>query len=78
MKTMTCKQLGGSCDKQFRAETFEQMAELSRTHGVEMYKAGDIPHIEAMKKMQDIMKSPSGIKEWIENKIKEFEALPDD
>ncbi len=30
MKTMTCKQLGGACDEQFKAETFEQIAELRK------------------------------------------------
>ncbi len=30
MKTMTCKQLGGACDKEFQANTFEEMAELSK------------------------------------------------
>ena len=26
MKTMTCKQLGGACDLEFQAETFEEIA----------------------------------------------------
>ncbi len=26
MKTMTCKQLGGACDKAFSANTFEELA----------------------------------------------------
>ncbi len=30
MKTMTCRQLGGACDKKFHAETFDEMAELSK------------------------------------------------
>ena len=30
MKTMTCRQLGGACDLGFRAESFEEMAELSK------------------------------------------------
>lgn len=34
MKTMTCKQLGGACDKEFHAQTFEEMAELSKQHGM--------------------------------------------
>ena len=48
MKTMTCRQLGGACDMEFHAETFEEMAELSRQHGMEMYKKGDPAHLEAM------------------------------
>ena len=41
MKTMTCKQLGGACDKEFHANSFEEMAELSKRHGMEMFQKGD-------------------------------------
>jgi len=30
MKKMTCNQLGGACEKEFTANTFEEMAELSK------------------------------------------------
>lgn len=76
MKTMTCKQLGGACDKEFHANTFEEMAELSKKHGSEMFQAGDTAHLEAMNKMKDLMQNPNAMKEWFENKRKEFEALP--
>ena len=78
MKTMTCKQLGGACDMQFHADTFEEMAELSKTHGLEMVKKGDEEHYEAMNAMQEHMNSPEAIKEWFENKRKEFNSLPED
>jgi len=32
---MTCNQLGGACEKEFRAETFEEMAKMSKQHGME-------------------------------------------
>ena len=38
MKTMTCRQLGGACELEFRANTFEEMAELSKKHGMEMFQ----------------------------------------
>lgn len=76
MKTMTCKQLGGACDKEFKANTFEEIAEMSKAHGTEMYQKGDSPHLLAMKEMQELMKSPDGMKDWFENKKREFEALP--
>lgn len=41
---MTCKQLGGACKIVFHSETFEEMAELSKTHGMEMHKKGDESH----------------------------------
>ena len=78
MKTMTCMQLGGACDKKFRAETFEEIAEMSKMHGMEMFQKGDEAHLKAMRQMQELMKSPQEMKEWFDEKRKEFEALPDD
>jgi len=78
MKTMTCKQLGGACDLEFHAETFEEMAELSRNHGMEMVKQGDESHYEAMNIMQELMNTPERIKEWMETKEEEFDDLPED
>jgi hypothetical protein len=76
MKTMTCRQLGGVCDLEFHANTFEEMAELSKKHGMQMFQKGDREHMEAMQKMQELMKSPEAMNEWFENKRKEFGDLP--
>lgn len=78
MKTMTCKQLGGACDKEFHAKTFQEMAEISKRHAQEMYKKGDEKHIKVMKEMMEMMNDSSAMKEWMENKQKEFNALPVD
>ena len=75
---MTCKQLGGACDLEFRAETFKEIAELSKNHGMEMYQKGDEAHMKAMGQMQELMKSPESMNEWMESKQREFEALPHD
>lgn len=77
MKTMTCNQLAGACDKEFHAETFEEMAELSKQHGMEMFQQQDEAHLQAMKAMKDLMKEPGAMQTWFENKKKEFDALPD-
>jgi PHP family Zn ribbon phosphoesterase len=78
MKTMTCKQLGGACDKEFHANTFEEMAQMSKKHGMEMFQTGDAAHLKAMNEMQELMKSSESMKEWFENKRGEFNALPED
>lgn len=78
MKTMTCKQLGGACDKEFHANSFEEMAELSKKHGMEMFQSGDEKHLNAMNEMNELMKTPEAMIEWFENKRKEFDALPAD
>jgi hypothetical protein len=77
MKTMTCKQLGGACDKEFNANTFEEIAEMSKKHGIDMFQVGDDAHLKAMNDMQELMKSPEAMKDWFDNKRKEFDALPE-
>ena len=75
MKTMNCKQLGGACDQEFHANTFEEIAELSKAHGMEMFQKQDESHLEAMNKIQELMKKPGAMEEWLESKRKEFEGL---
>jgi len=72
---MTCKQLGGACDLAFKAESFEEIAELSKQHGTEMFQKNDGPHLEAMRKMMELMKDPNAMQSWFAEKKKEFEAL---
>ncbi|MBC8256929.1 MAG: DUF1059 domain-containing protein [Candidatus Marinimicrobia bacterium] len=78
MKTMTCKQLGGACDKAFRAETFDEIAGLSKQHGGEMFQQGDEAHLKAMNAMQQLMSSPESMEKWFDDKRKEFETMPED
>lgn len=72
---MTCKQLGGACDLEFHANTFEEMAEMSKAHGMKMFQQKDEAHLQAMNEMRELMKTPLAMKEWFDNKRKEFEAL---
>ena len=78
MKTMTCNQLGGACEKEFKANTFEEIEEMSKRHGMEMFQKGDEAHLNAMKKMKQLMTTPDALKEWFDSKRKEFEALSED
>ncbi|NQZ81082.1 MAG: DUF1059 domain-containing protein [Colwellia sp.] len=78
MKTMTCKQLGGACDKQFQANSFEEIAELSKSHGMEMFQKQDAEHLVAMGKISELMKQPQAMQNWFEAKKKEFDALAED
>lgn len=77
MKTMTCKQLGGACDLEFTAATFEEMAELSKQHGMEMFMKSDPDHLAAIQEIQKLMATPTGMQDWFADKKKEFEALPE-
>lgn len=79
MKTMTCKQLGGACDTTFSANSFEEIAAMSKSHGMEMFQKSDIPHLEAMNKMTELMKSADSdaMQNWMKSKKAEFDALPE-
>jgi len=78
MKTMTCKQLGGACELEFHANTFEEMAEISKAHGSEMFQKGDSEHIIAMNEMMELMESPQAMNAWFESKKKQFDQLPEE
>ena len=75
---MSCKQLGGACDLEFHANTFEEMKQMSQEHGMEMYKKGDEKHIKVMNEMMVLMKDSKAMKKWMDNKEEEFNALPND
>ncbi len=79
MKTMTCRQLGGACDKEFHADTFEEISEQSKQHGMEMFRKKDAAHLEAMNKMRALMESADSkaMQHWMQTKREEFNALPD-
>ncbi|WP_153914413.1 DUF1059 domain-containing protein [Shewanella sp. TC10] len=78
MKTMTCRQLGGACDEVFQAETFEQMAQLSKQHGMAMFQQQDPAHMKVMAEMSTLMQQPGAMQSYMDEKRKQFDALPDD
>lgn len=78
MKTMTCKELGGACDKVFQANTFEEMVQLSKEHGMEMFQQQDVAHLKVMGEIQELMKNPEEMQKWFENKKQEFDTLAED
>jgi predicted component of type VI protein secretion system len=73
---MTCRQLGGACDVEFRADSFEEMAELSKRHGMEMFTQGDQAHLAAMEEMKSLMADPGAMHAWFEARRQQFDALP--
>lgn len=75
MKTMTCKQLGGACDLEFTANTFEEVAEMSKKHGAEMFQLQDGPHLDAMNELKKLLNTPEAMERWFNERRREFEAL---
>jgi len=78
MKTMTCKQLGGACDTAFHAGSFEEMAGLSKKHGMEMFQKNDADHLKAMNDMKALIKTPADMQQWFNDKKAAFDSLPED
>lgn len=74
---MTGIQLGGACDEVFHAQTFDEMAQLSKAHAMNMLQAQDAAHLAAMQEMQQRMKNPDEMKGWFTVKRKEFDDLPE-
>lgn len=78
MKKMTCKQLGGACDLEFKAETFEEMVELSKKHGMEMLEKGDKAHLEAMSEMKKRMQDEGAMQDFMRQMKQAFDATPEE
>ena len=78
MKTMKCNQLGGACDTEFHANTFEEIAEMSKQHGMEMFQQNDEAHLKAMNEMRSLMQDTEAMEAWFEARRREFESLPED
>jgi hypothetical protein len=74
MKSMTCNQLGGACEQVFSGDTFDELAAQSQQHGKEMFSADDHPHIAAMSKMMELMKT-GAMDSWMAARKAEFDAL---
>lgn len=74
MKAMTCNQLGGACDLEFSAETFDEIAAKSQQHGKEMFSVNEPSHMAAMSTMMKLMDSGE-MDSWMAARNAEFEAL---
>ena len=74
---MTCNQLGGACDKEFLASSFEEIGQMSKEHAMQMLQEQEPAHLEAMGAMQELMQESAKMQDWFESKRQEFEALPE-
>jgi len=69
---MTCKELGGACELEFEAATFEEIAKMSQQHGKEMFARQDQAHMDAMQKVMKMMQNPEEMQAWMATKMKMF------
>jgi hypothetical protein len=78
MKTMTCKQMGGPCDKAFSGESADDVINAQDQHLKDAVAAGDTAHEPANKDMRGRWKHPIKGMGWYKDTKKAFAALPDD
>lgn len=78
MKTMTCRQLGGPCDHELRAETADQVIKGQDSHLKQAVKGGDATHVPAREDMKNRWKHPKQSMDWYSATKKAFTELPTD
>ena len=78
MKTMTCSQLGGACEKELRGETADEVIKKQDAHLNEMVEAGDTAHAPALQEMKSRWKHPLSGMKWYKQVKADFAELGDD
>jgi hypothetical protein len=78
MKTMTCRQMGGSCDLAFHGNTADDIIHAQDAHLKEAVANGDNSHEEALNAMKGRWKNPLKGMGWYMKTKKDFAALPED
>jgi len=78
MKTMTCRQLGGPCDQQFRGETADEVIKAQDRHLKDVVQAGDSSHEQAHQDMKGRWRHPLASMGWYREAKRSFAELPED
>ncbi len=78
MKTMTCRQLGGPCDLEFRGDTADEVINLQDEHLKAAVADGDAAHEPALKDMKGRWKRPISGMKWYKTATRDFAALPEE
>lgn len=75
MKTMTCRQLGGPCDLELRADTADDIIKAQDQHLKEALRSGDTTHEDAAGQMRGRWKHPKQALGWYLDTKRTFAAL---
>jgi len=78
MKTITCKQLGGPCDRAHHGASADEVIKAQDQHLKDMVNGGDSDHQPALKEMKGRWKHPISGMGWYKQAKRDFAALPDD
>jgi hypothetical protein len=74
MKTMTCRQLGGACDRPLTGDTGDEVIKAQDQH---LKEVGDAAHESALKEMKGRWKHPIAGMGWYKQVKRDFAALPE-
>ena len=77
MKTMTCRQLGGPCDLEFRGVSADDIIQQQDRHLKEAVAAGDATHESANNDMRGRWKRPKKSLDWYFGVKRAFADLPE-
>ena len=77
MKTMTCRQLGGTCDAEHSGASADDVIKSQDRHLKDAVSAGDASHDDALKAMKGRWRHPKASMGWYKDVKSAFAALPD-
>lgn len=76
MKTMTCRQLGGTCDLSLSGDTADDVIKAQDRHLREAVRSGDATHESAHEDMKGRWRHPVRSMGWYRDTKKAFAELP--
>lgn len=77
-KTMTCRQLGGSCDLRLTGASADEVIKAQDAHLKAAVEGGDTSHESALRDMKGRWKHPIAGMGWYRSTKKAFAGLPED
>ena len=78
MKTMTCRQLGGPCERALHGMTADEVIKAQDRHLREAVASGDASHEPALQAMKGRWKHPIAGMGWYKQAKRDFAALPEE
>lgn len=78
MKTMTCRQLGGTCDLEHHGEDHNEVIKSQDQHLEDAVAAGSTDHEPALRDMKARWRRPVSGMKWYRQVQRDFAALPED
>jgi hypothetical protein len=73
---MTCRDLGGPCDQEHRADTADAIIKAQDRHLRDAVRSGDATHEDARAAMRGRWMRPKRAMDWYNGVKKDFAGLP--